>query len=158
MVFEDGFCFFRFLLRASRFAAEWGGFLLFIPGCQGPSLAYLSHLCDDHQPAHLSLFDTFKTFFYHPRFFVYIHCADFFSLSPRKRCGSFHSYKCGGQIPFSCVCSAPSLSSCYSSPTFYFPSSHSEEIIVWLLIVILLDLWAKSRIRKVNRRNTLFLM
>lgn len=34
MVFEDGFC---FLLRASRFAAEWG-FFLFISGCEGPSL------------------------------------------------------------------------------------------------------------------------
>lgn len=41
---------------------------------------------------------------------------------------------------------------------FFLPSSHSGEIFVWLLIVNLLDLWAKSRIRKVNRRNTLFLM
>lgn len=136
-------------------------FFLFIPGCEGR--AYPPHLRDDHQPAHISLFDTFKAFFYHPRFFVYIHCADSWVFSPsphspRKRCGSFHSYKCGGQISLSCVCSAPSLSSCYSFPTFYFPSSHSGEMIVWLLIVILLDLWAKSRIRKVNRRNTLFLM
>lgn len=38
MVFEDGFC---FLLCASRFAAEWGGFL-FIPGCEGR--AYLTYV------------------------------------------------------------------------------------------------------------------
>lgn len=84
MVFEGGFCFlpFCFLLRASP---PNRGFFLFIPGCRGPSLAYLFHLCDDHQPAHISLCDTFKAFFYHPRFFVYIHCADFFSLSPRKK-------------------------------------------------------------------------
>lgn len=81
MVFEDGFC---FLLFAFCFAAEWGGFFLFVSGCEGPSLAYLSHLCDDHQPAHISLSDTFKAFFDHSRFFVYIHCADsrVFSLSP----------------------------------------------------------------------------
>lgn len=63
-----------------------GGFIyLFISGCENRTLAYLPHLRGDHQPAHLSLCDTFEAFFYHARFFVYIHCADFFSHSPRKK-------------------------------------------------------------------------
>lgn len=103
MVFEDGFC---FLLRASP--PNGGFFYLFqVVKAETTHLTYVMTTSTD------ILCDTLKAFFYHPRFFVYIHFADFSSLSPRKRCGSFHSYKCGGQIPFSCVCSAPSLSSCY---------------------------------------------
>lgn len=47
MVFEDGFC---FLLFASRFAAEWFFFCLFISGCEGRALpTYLTYVVTTNQ-------------------------------------------------------------------------------------------------------------
>lgn len=106
MVFEYGFC---FLLFASRFAAEWVFFVCLFLVVK--DRAYPPHLRDDHQPARISSATHSRHSFIILAFSYTFTVLIFFSLSPRKRCGSFHSYKCGGQIPFSCVCSAPSLSS-----------------------------------------------
>lgn len=88
---------------------------------------YLTYVVTTNQHIYPSATHS-RQFFYHPRFFVYIHFADFFSHSPRKRCGSFHSYKCGGQIPFSCVCSAPSLLLAYNLFFSFFALGRNNRV------------------------------
>lgn len=104
------FFFFRFCFLLRRRMGVV--FYLFLAVKDRALPTYLTYVMTTNQHIYPSSTHS-RQFFYHPRFFVYIHFADFFSHSPRKRCGSFHSYKCGGQISLSCVCSAPSLSSCY---------------------------------------------
>lgn len=154
------FLFFSLLLFASP--PNGGFFCLFISGCQGPSLAYLSHLRDDHQPAQISS----STHSRHSSIilaFSYTFTVLIFSggFSP-----SLHEKDVEAFIRTSVEAKFPSHA--YVQHQVFLLAIHFQPFIsllptrekyqVWLLIVILLDLWAKSRIRKVNRRNTSFLM
>lgn len=109
MVFEDGFC---FLLRASP---PNGGFFYYLFQVV-KDRAYLTYVMTTNQhryPLRHIQGNSLNILAFSYTFTVLILGFSLSPHSPRKRCGSFHSYKCGGQIPFSCVCSAPSLSSYY---------------------------------------------
>lgn len=88
MVFEDGFC---FLLFASRFAAEWGGFFLFIPGCEGRALpTYLTYVMTTNQhryPLRHIQGNSFIILAFSYTFTVLIFwgAGGFLPLSPRKK-------------------------------------------------------------------------
>lgn len=111
MVFEDGFC---FLLRASP---PNGGFFfnLFLVVKDRALPTYLTYVVTTNQHIYSSPTHSRHSFIILAFSYTFtVLILGFLSLSPhslRKRCGSFHSYKCGGQISLSCVCSAPSLSS-----------------------------------------------
>lgn len=125
---------------------------------------YLPHLCDDHQPAQISSSTHSRHSFI---ILAFSYTFTVLILGFSLPLPTLHEKDVEAFIRTSVEAKFPShayvqhqvfLLAIDFQPFFFSPSSHSGEIIVWLLIVILLDLWEKSRIRKVNRRNTLFLM
>lgn len=115
--------FFCFLLRR-----RMGGFL-FIPGCEGR--AYLTYVMTTSQhiyPSSTHSRHSFIILAFSYTFTVLIFSGGFSPSLHEKRCGSFHSYKCGGQIPFSCVCSAPSLLLAYNLFFSFFALGRNDRV------------------------------